>query len=360
MQKGKEVILTFNNPLIRFITERKYRWLRHTLFIIVGLLLAFKGDVGVPNDTRTDAVKRAVFIVDIVSFTFILGMLYILLLVLIPRFLFRSKMLLFAIYFFVLISLVYVVVYLLDFYYLRPVHPGNLVHIELSVVHFIQIGAVSTVLFGAVTGMKIFKKWMIDIQRMNELHQVNLKTELEQLKSQVNPHFLFNTLNNLLVLTKTDTEKATQVLLGLSDLLRYQLYDSTKEKILLSKDIAFMHNLLALEKIRKNDFAFTIHTEGKIEGQTLPPFLFIPFVENAIKHGASTVGHSYLTLRFHVTDKQLHFYSENSKPAVKNNSIGGLGLGNIKRRLELLYPDNHTLEIVDSPDKYCVTLILPL
>src|SRR6185295_11462360 len=156
------------------------------------------------------------------------------------------------------------------------------------------IGAVSSVLLGSVIGLRVFKKWINDMQQMNELHQINLKTELEQLKSQVNPHFLFNTLNNLLVLTKTDPEKASQVLLGLSDLLRYQLYDSAREKILLSKDIDFIHNLLSLEKIRKNDFDYNIRTEGNTDGVTLPPFLFIPFVENAIKHGASTVGHSYL------------------------------------------------------------------
>jgi sensor histidine kinase YesM len=360
MQKGNDIILPFNNPLIRFISDSKYRWLRHTLFILLGLTLAFKGDIGVADDTRSADVMRTILIVDSVSFIFILSMLYILLLVLIPKLLFKSKMLLFSLSFFILISLIYIVVFLLDYYYLRPVHPGNMQHIDFSLVHFIQIGAVSAVLLGAVTGLKVFKKWIIDIQRMNELHEINLKTELEQLKSQVNPHFLFNTLNNLLVLTKTDTEKATQVLLGLSDLLRYQLYDSTREKILLSKDISFIQNLLALEKIRKNDFAFTIHTKGNVDGQTLPPFLFIPFVENAIKHGASSVGHSYLTLSFHISDKQLYFHSENSKPAIKQNTIGGLGLGNIKRRLELLYPGNHTLEIVNSPDKYSVTLIIPL
>src|SRR5688572_18982903 len=160
-----------------------------------------------------------------------------------------------------------------------------MIHIQFSLVYFIQIGTVCAVLLGSVVGLKVFKKWIIDVQRMNELHQTNLKTELEQLKSQVNPHFLFNTLNNLLVLTQTDVGKATQVLLGLSDLLRYQLYDSAREKILLSKDIAFIQNVLDLEKIRKNDFDFTIHTEGDIDGHSLPPFLFIPFVENAIKHG---------------------------------------------------------------------------
>lgn len=312
-----------------------------------------------PNE-YTSEMRKAVLMVDSISFVYIMAVLYLMLYVFVPRLLFRSRMLLFTISFAGCIFFIYLGVWFLDDRFLKPVKPGNIQHLDLSFMHFLQVGAVCAVLLGCVIGLKVFKKWINDVQRMNELHQANLKTELEQLKSQVNPHFLFNTLNNLLVLTKTDPDKASQVLLGLSDLLRYQLYDSAKDKILLSKDIAFMHNLLALEKIRKNDFEYTIHTHGNVDAQTLPPFLFIPFVENAIKHGASTVGHSYLTLTFSVNGKKLHFQSENSKPAVKKNTIGGLGLGNIKRRLELLYPGNHTLEITDNPDKYIVNLTIPL
>jgi sensor histidine kinase YesM len=359
MQTSNDIIAPLNNPLIRFISDNKYRWLRHTLFILVGLILAFKGDIGV-TDGRSAETMRAVLLTDSLSFILILSMLYLLVQVLVPGLLFRSRVLLFTISFFIINSIIYIIVWLLDYYFLRPVNPANMQHIEFSILHYIQIGAVSSVLLGSVVGLKVFKKWIRDVQRMNELHQVNLKTELEQLKSQVNPHFLFNTLNNLLVLVQTDQKKAAQVLLGLSDLLRYQLYDSAREKIVLSKDIAFIHNLLTLEKIRKNDFTYDIHTEGNTEGQNLPPFLFIPFVENAIKHGASTVGHSYLTLNFRISGKQLYFTSENSKPAVKANTIGGLGLGNIKRRLELLYPGNHTLDITETADKYIVNLILPL
>jgi hypothetical protein len=326
----------------------------------MGLILSFKGDVGVPEEIRSAAVTRSVLIADSLSFIFILALLYLMLLVFVPRLLFRSKMFLFAVSFVGTITLIYLVVWFLDYYFLKPADPGNMQHVELSFVNYIQVGAVCAVMLGAVVGLKVFKKWVTDMQRMNELQQINMKTELEQLKSQVNPHFLFNTLNNLLVLTKTDPEKASVVLLGLSDLLRYQLYDSAKEKIVLSKDIAFIHNFLSLEKIRKNDFTYTITTEGNMDSQLLPPFLFIPFVENAVKHGASTVGHSYLNLDFKITGKQLHFYSENSKPVVKQQTIGGLGLGNIKRRLELLYPGNHTLEITDSAYKYIVNLTIPL
>lgn len=352
----------FNNPLIRFIADDRYRWLRHTLFILLCLILGFKGDVGVYHDQRSPAHQRAFIIMDVWTTVSIMSMIYLLLLVLVPRLLFRSRVFLFAICFFIMITLIYFIVWYVDVVYLLPLDTVQFQfqHVELSFIAYIQYCGIASILLGSVVGLAIFKKWINDVQRMNELQQINMKTELEQLKSQVNPHFLFNTLNNLLVLTKTDPEKASVVLLGLSDLLRYQLYDSSKEKIVLTKDIAFIQNFLSLEKIRKNDFTFSIITEGNMDSQMLPPFLFIPFVENAVKHGASTVGHSYLDLGFSIKDKQLHFHSVNSKPVVKQQMVGGLGLANIRRRLELLYPGNHTLEITDSADKYIVNLTIPL
>jgi LytS/YehU family sensor histidine kinase len=261
-----------------------------------------------------------------------------------------------------IIVIIYFVTWALDHYLIQPAIPtrNNLQQINLSFFVFIQIAAVASVLLGSVVGLVIFKKWINDVKHMHALQQANLRTELEQLKSQVNPHFLFNTLNNLLVLTKTDSEKASQVLLGLSDLLRYQLYDSARDKIILSKDIEFIRNLVALEKIRKNDFTVELQVEGNMDNVQLPAFLFIPFVENAIKHGASTVGHSYLYLHFRITNDRLHFSAENSKPPVKQNLVGGLGLKNIQRRLDLLFPGNHRLEITDLSDKYIVNLNIPL
>lgn len=361
MPADNTILKPFNNPLIRFIVEPKLRWLRHTLFIVLGLILAYKGDVGSFNNQLGPAIQKAVLVVDTFTFLGIMGMIYLLMLVLIPKLLFRSKVFLFSICFFVLISLIYFLTWYVDDTYLKPMDTGGkMQHVELSFVAYVGICAVAAVLLGSVVGLAIFKKWIIDVQRMNELQEVNLRTELEQLKSQVNPHFLFNTLNNLLVLTKTDTERATQVLLGLSDLLRYQLYDSATESIVLAKDINFIENLLQLEKIRKNDFEYDIDIAGNIDGVKLPPFLFIPFVENAIKHGASTVGHSYLRLSFDVDANRLSFTSTNSKPAVKQKMVGGLGLKNISRRLQLLYPETHTLDIRDERDEYIVHLNLPL
>ena len=317
-----------------------------------------------PDDKRPQQLVNAILLVDAATFIFMMGSIYLLVYVLVPKFLFRSRFIVFAIFFVLIIIATFLVVYALDYFIARPadVLAGNTrsPHIEFTLMHFVQISLVCTVLLGAVIGLVIFKKWILDIQRINELQQMNLKTELEQLKSQVNPHFLFNTLNNIMVLTKTNTEKASQVLLGLSDLLRYQLYDSAREKILLSKDIDFIHNLLSLEKIRKEDFVYEISTEGRTDGITLPPFLFIPFVENAIKHGANADGYACLKLHFSVTGDMLHFRSENSKPKKMLLQPGGLGLKNISRRLELLYPGNHSLTLADSADIYVVNLSIPL
>lgn len=349
------------HPLIGFLVAKKYRWLRHVLFIFGGLVLAFKGDIGSGAHFSSEHARNVVLLVDTYSFLFILSMLYLLLQVLIPQLLFKQRVVLFSLSFFLLIVIIYLFVWFLDFYFLVAIDDrNNIVHIQLSLMHFVQVGAVCTVLLSSVAGLKVFKKWIIDLQRMADLQAFTLKTELEQLKSQVNPHFLFNTLNNLHVLTQTDPQKASQVILGLSDLLRYQLYDSAREKILLSKDISFMYNLLALEKLRKDDFMYEVHTEGKTDGISLPPFLFIPFVENAIKHGSSAAGGSYLTLHFKVTDDQLYFYSENSKPVTRKKGIGGIGLKNIQRRLKLLYPDKHILSVREDEHKYIVNLTLPI
>jgi hypothetical protein len=352
-----------NNLLVRLVADRKLSWLRHTLFLLLGLVLAFKGDYTYFNLQQASEVQVAFLKADAVTFVGIEGIIYLFILVMIPKLLFKGRVFQFAIYFFIAASLIYVLVYYADYWFLLPVDNAEkpfLQHVEMSVISWVGFSAVAAVLLSAVAGLCIFKKWINDVHHMYQLQQANMRSEMEQLKSQLNPHFLFNTLNNVNVLTQTDPGKASQVLLGLSDLLRYQLYESAKENILLSKDIEFIRNLLALEKIRKNDFTFEVKTAGNTDNIQLPPFLFMPFVENAVKHGASSVGHCYIDVRFEIKDSQLHFTCENSKPVVKSNLPGGLGLKNIARRLELLYPGKHQLNTSDTKEKYIVHLILPI
>jgi len=184
------------------------------------------------------------------------------------------------------------------------------------------------------------------------------KTELEQLQNQINPHFLFNMLNNILVLVQESPEEATNVLKKMNNLLIYQFNTGNNKHALLSEDIQFINDLLNLEKIRRDQFEFDIIVENNAEKYNVPPMLFINFVENAVKYSKDAENLSYIRIYFGATENTLHFTCLNSKPEIPTpkNEFGGLGLVNIRRRLELLYADNHTLNIHDDEKTFKVQL----
>ena len=220
----------------------------------------------------------------------------------------------------------------------------------------------STLSFALVTvatsSMTLFVRWMEEQKRVNELKVSTNQTELKLLKQQINPHFLFNMLNNANVLLKRAPKEASQVLFELKELLNYQLNDSTKDLVKLDSDISFLNDFLRLEKIRRDHFEYSIIKKGETSGISIPPMLFIPFVENAIKHNPDNDKESYVHIAFKVTGNELYFRCENSKPAIApaKNKVGGLGLNNIRRRLELLYPTQHTLSITDDEKYFIVEL----
>ncbi|MNI27559.1 Sensor histidine kinase YehU [compost metagenome] len=221
--------------------------------------------------------------------------------------------------------------------------------------------AFALVFVAASSAIKLFQRWIEDTMAITELTQINICSELEQLKNQVNPHFLFNMLNNANVLIGKDPHKASQVLMSLSDLLRYQLYDSARPEVLLTADINFLNDCLNLERIRRDQFDFLISREGLLSGIQVPPFLFITFVENAIKH-SQDAKHSFVNVYFEWRDGWLNFSCVNSKPAtlMRSNNPGGLGLANVKRRLELIFGGHHELEISETKDTYNVKLTIKL
>lgn len=223
--------------------------------------------------------------------------------------------------------------------------------------------AIGMMLAGTSTFL-LLRRWASDNQRISELESNTLQSELKHLKRQINPHFLFNMLNNANVLIKKDPEEASQLLFKLEDLLRYQINNSSEDKVSLSSDIRFLNDFLNLEKVRRDNFEYVISKEGDIDRISLPPLLFIPFVENAVKHNPDSENKSYVYLSFKIRKNELDFQCINSKPAqqaVENKAkIGGLGLRNISRRLELLYPDRHSLEVKETETDYKVSLHLTL
>ncbi|MBO9674795.1 MAG: histidine kinase [Sphingobacteriaceae bacterium] len=335
MDKLAHQQLVSENVLFRFLVSPDRRILRHLLLVaFIGIVL-FKSASVIEN--------------PVVVFIYFIVLFYVNMYVLVPRFLFRNKNIAYG-----LAVMGILIVVAVCGYFFNPFDNGHGLNIPLF--SFLTI-----LLLAASSSIKLFQKGMTDKQLIYELEQSKTYAELEQLRNQINPHFLFNMLNNANVLTKKDPEKASQVLMKLSDLLRYQLYDSARDKVLLTSDIHFLEDFLNLEKVRRDSFDFLISKEGDLSGVQIPPLLFISFVENAVKHNNDTTKPSYVHLYFVVRNDELFFKCINSKPLLKSvGRIGGLGLANVKRRLELLFPGAYTLNTEDKPETYCTTLAIKL
>ncbi|MBD1362937.1 histidine kinase [Mucilaginibacter sp. ZT4R22] len=288
-----------------------------------------------------------------------LALCYINMYVLVPKLLFNGKPTIYRFSFFAMIAIAFVAVLISQLIFKSI--DQRLYDKTIFIPPIIPNVFIAFVFLGTSTAIKLFQQWIKDTKRINELTSAGLRSELEQLKNQINPHFLFNMLNNANVLIQKDPQKASQVLMKLSDLLRYQLYDSSRDRVLLAGEIQFLNDSLDLEKIRRDNFDYTVSNHGDINGVQVPPFLFITFVENAIKHSLSTESASFIDIRFDIHNDRVDFFCINSCPQKRCKSeVGGLGLINIKRRLELLYAERHELIIRDDEHHYTVKLNIQL
>ena len=216
-------------------------------------------------------------------------------------------------------------------------------------------------LLGTAIAVKMFKILLYNQMRLQEVENSKLETEIAYLKDQMNPHFLFNALNGIYVQTRKRPKEASESILLLSDLLRYQLYDCAKEKVYLSGEIEYLKNYLQLDKLRKNESDINFQIKGQPNGKMIAPFIFLPFIENALKHGQSVDGTTAISINFDIGDSKIVFTTVNSKPEKPTQHIGGgIGLNNVKRRLALLYPNKHQLSIEDQNGFFEVTLHLDL
>lgn len=216
-------------------------------------------------------------------------------------------------------------------------------------------------IYSTGTGMAaFFLRRNLLIKRENaDKEKLQKESELKYLKEQVNPHFLFNSLNSIYALSRQSSPETPELVMQLSELMRYQLESSKKDYVLLREEIEFIENYLLLEEKRlSNRCHIELVIDGDLKELKIAPMLLIPFVENAIKHGAqSTNQQSTIDISVLIENNSLHFSIINTKPTIMNvTKREGLGLENVKRRLNLLYPNNHVLRIKDSENKYKVEL----
>jgi two-component system, LytTR family, sensor kinase len=195
-----------------------------------------------------------------------------------------------------------------------------------------------------------------------ELEKIN--AELSFLKAQVNPHFLFNTLNNLYALILQKSDKSADAVLKLADIMKYILAEGTFEKVSLEKELTLLQNYTELERLRKTDAQISFTTTGDINGKLITPLLLLPFVENAFKYGLNTVsGNGFVNIEMKISGQQLYFSVENNNPPASNKEAVqslGIGIANVKKRLDFLYPGKYEMRIAEDPSFFKIHLQLNL
>lgn len=346
-----------DNTIPDFLLNRKYRLHRHLLLQFIIFIITINIFWDTPDELLTER-----FFIWVCYFSLINLMVYFNIYVLVPKLLFKDKVLLYIVSAFVLVFLVIIGIGIMQsFLPASAAGQPEEISIGRAVLAIISSTLSMSLLLAGISAFLLFRYWIQHNQRINELESSTLQSEIKFLKSQINPHFLFNMLNNANIMVHEDPEVASYILVKLDDLLRYQINDSAKESVGLNADILFLTDFLELEKTRRDSFEYTITREGELENIQIPPLLFIPFVENAVKHNSDSEKKSYVYIHFKLENNTLSFICENSKPLNPvRREKGGIGLSNIKRRLDLLFGKNYLLELKDEETLYSVNLQLQL
>ena len=286
-----------------------------------------------------------------------------------PRLLFRKKFLLYVL---ILIPLTAIIFYGIE-YYNDSVRYVPYASGDLYVIHgrasFTDLAWYWNVVGGffvalANSGIKFIFKSMDDEQKMVALEHQSLQTEMEALKYQINPHFFMNTLNNIHALIDIDTEEAKRSVIELSKMMRYVLYDTENQVTDIHNDEHFIEHYIALMRIRYTEAVdIKFECEGDIPlGGKVPPLVLIVFVENSFKHGVSYNRPSFVHIKLRYDNNFAHAEIRNSRHENHFVTAGGVGLKNVRKRLDLIYgPDEYTLDIDDkNPTEYIVKLSIPI
>ncbi|MCX6268320.1 MAG: histidine kinase [Bacteroidetes bacterium] len=220
----------------------------------------------------------------------------------------------------------------------------------------------SFLIVGFDTGLRSGLRWISVENEKVKLEKENVSNQLALLKTQVSPHFFMNTLNNIHALVDVNTEEAKEAIIKLSKLMRYLLYETENEQTTLNKEVEFLESYINLMKLRFSEkVRITFTRPGSIPDTSIPPFLFVSFIENAFKHGISYTNESFITIDLILGKKRLLFEVKNSKTEKSHMSeFSGLGIENTRKRLTLIYGDTYHLDIIDNEELFTVNLSIPL
>ena len=215
-------------------------------------------------------------------------------------------------------------------------------------------------MFAANLGVKGYYRGLEDRKRLERLEHENLEQQLEYLRYQINPHFFMNTLNNIHALVDIDPEQAKETILELSKMMRFVLYEGSKQGVPLSRELDFIRHYMALMQLRYTDKVhIDLNLPDEVPDRQIPPLILVTFIENAFKHGVSYQHDSFVEVKVSVAHNELQFTCRNSKADKPNEEKGGVGLSNVRKRLNLLYGSSYALRIHNAED-YSVELNIPL
>ncbi len=303
--------------------------------------------------------------------TFMIIAFYVNYLVIVPRFFYSKK----KIYFFIILFLFTVILlaisqYLYEYSQLNNLRPnnnipgvnmrprGNMgVHPKLLDNFFLLI-----IVLGFSSGMAIIQHLRKNESKQKEIEKARVDSELAFLKNQISPHFFFNALNNIYGLIAIDSDKAQQAVEKLSGLMRYLIYDSNISLIELKKEFDFnLKYVMLMQQRLSSKVKLYVDIENNTPDEKIPPLMFIPFIENAFKHGISYRENSFISIVLKTEDNQIVFECKNSVPtnSEQKESKGGVGITNIQKRLELIYATSFKLDISNTNKEYNVKLTVP-
>jgi sensor histidine kinase YesM len=305
---------------------------------------------------------------NLVEFPLHILLVYFNLYFLIPKFILTKKYKTYIFVFIISLGLIYVIRTGLNYFLVtKNIWPeAETPQQAFTFNHIVAVTLGEVYVVALATAIKLIIDWIYERHRAENLQEMQLKTELQFLKSQIQPHFFFNTLNNLYALTIEKSDIAPSVVLKLSEIMQYVLYDVKEPKIRLFTAINYIQNYLDLERLRYgNNITTSTDIEGSIEDVMVPPLLFLPFIENCFKHGAKNNDHLEVKIYFeNILDKWLIFKVENNFVKLETSHVNekkhGIGNQNVKRRLELLFPNNFELKTTILEQKYCVLLKIPI
>lgn len=251
--------------------------------------------------------------------------------------------------------------FIADDYYMAPLSRDEEYYASIHFPRVLSVlwGFMTFIIF---TGMiKFTSDWFRIENEKKQLENEKLTAELNYLKAQINPHFLFNTLHNLNYLVQGKRDEAPQIIIRLSNIMRYMIYDANQALVPIAKEIQYMKDYIELERIRLNNpFDISFDTSGEYEQTQIAPLILIPFLENAFKHGVSDrVENCWIKVNLNQKNDTLTYHVSNSNLKQKASSEkSGFGLTNLRKRLSLHYPEKHQLLITESEETFDIKLIL--